>query len=290
MTFLVPGAIQFPVHTNSRPRWAHGKPINLLLHFTGGVGMSHPGAERYAAEGIGSPFGLKQDGTLFQYMTDIDQASTWHAFNESMYGIGIEVEAGIGHPVTDKQIPPLIRWAASCCKHFTIPVVRNPGTAYGWGLKCHTDGLQPPEGPAKWDEHEHWDSPLKATGDPIATWISDSTRRILDTSPMSWATFIAEVKKLVSGGPPPPPPPNNSWPGRLFFYKPPTYTRGADVLKYKTRLAALGWNKPPHHLMAKDDVYGKAAHDNTVEFQTKHGLTPDGVVGEKTWNCIFNIS
>lgn len=285
MTATCPIAVQFPVSTHSRPKWAHGQPINLLLHFTGGVGMAHPGAERFASEGIGSPFGLKRDGTLFQYMTDIDAASTWHAFSESMYGIGIEVEAGPPtNPVTVSQINKLVAWAAWACKRFEIPAIRNPGTEYGRGLKCHTDGLQPPKGPALWDEHHHWDSPLKATGDAIATWIFTGTKTALDTSPCSWPDFIARVRVKMAGNPPPPP--ANPWPGKLMVYTPPNYRRGADVMKYKQRLAALGWNK--HHFMAKDDVYGSSAMLNTREFQEKHNLHVDGIVGRDTWDTSFN--
>ena len=53
--------------------------------------------------------------------------------------------------------------------------------------------------------------------------------------------------------------------------------RGPDVRNWQTFLIGQGFN--PH---GADGVFGQASHDATVEFQKKHGLTADGLVGNVT--------
>ncbi len=54
--------------------------------------------------------------------------------------------------------------------------------------------------------------------------------------------------------------------------------RGADVERWQTLLASQGFD--PNGI---DGVFGNGTARATREFQRRHGLTPDGIVGRKTW-------
>lgn len=53
--------------------------------------------------------------------------------------------------------------------------------------------------------------------------------------------------------------------------------RGADVRQLQTDLNALGAN------LAVDGIFGDKTYEQVYDFQSSHGLEPDGVVGPKTW-------
>lgn len=197
---VYPKAVIHPATSNVktwRASWTDGKPRNILNHLTAVCGSTWPGFGRFLNEGIGSPFGIKRDGTVAQYV-DLT-ASTWHAFGESHYGVGIELDASpaTGCPVLPVQIDALVALNAWICKTFGIPAVRAPGVAYSRGIKCHTDGLE--DGGKTWDPNGHYDAPWKATGDAIAGWIPAGTRAILDRSPISSGAFCIRVADIVQG-------------------------------------------------------------------------------------------
>ena len=55
--------------------------------------------------------------------------------------------------------------------------------------------------------------------------------------------------------------------------------RGADVAEVQTRLKIWGYNPGPI-----DGVFGRTTFNAVVQFQTAHGLKPDGAVGSITYN------
>lgn len=38
-----------------------------------------------------------------------------------------------------------------------------------------------------------------------------------------------------------------------------------------------------------DGIFGPNTRNATIDFQTKHGLDPDGIVGPLTWTAGFNV-
>ncbi|ADG83770.1 spore cortex-lytic protein [Thermincola ferriacetica] len=58
-------------------------------------------------------------------------------------------------------------------------------------------------------------------------------------------------------------------------------SKGSDVIKLQTRLKDWGYFKGP-----VDGVFGAATSRAVKNFQRKHGLTPDGVVGPATWRAL----
>jgi hypothetical protein len=178
-----------------RPSWTGGAPTAVVNHFTGAEhALTWPGSLRFASEGIGSPFGIREDGTVCQYC-DLDR-STWHARGESHFAVGIEVDAGPNHDraVTVDQLVALAKLNAWLCDHFDIPAVRSAGIEHGPGLKCHTDGLE--DGGDAWNVAHHWDSPFQVEGDATDRWVSREQARMLNTSPWTWVRFIQRVKAI----------------------------------------------------------------------------------------------
>jgi peptidoglycan hydrolase-like protein with peptidoglycan-binding domain len=57
-------------------------------------------------------------------------------------------------------------------------------------------------------------------------------------------------------------------------------SQGPDVTYLQGRLQRLGYD-----LMA-DGVFGDGTQERVIEFQQSHGLVPDGVVGQNTWQAL----
>jgi hypothetical protein len=60
---------------------------------------------------------------------------------------------------------------------------------------------------------------------------------------------------------------------------------GDDVKQWQLFLQSAGYKIP-----AVDGAFGPATEKETIKFQLKNGLKPDGVVGPKTWNFVTNVS
>lgn len=61
---------------------------------------------------------------------------------------------------------------------------------------------------------------------------------------------------------------------------------GDDVVQAKQRLFALGFYAE-HIKEVKSRSYGADTVEAVKRFQMQNGLTADGVIGEKTWNALF---
>ena len=173
MEFAFPNAIVHPIPAGvTRPAWIGGKPVAIVNHFTAVCDQDYPGFGRFAAESIGSPFGIRRDGTVCQY-ADLD-VSTWHAYGRSKHAVGIELAANPtkGCAPMAIQLQALAELNAWLCETFDIPVVRSRGQQHSDpGIGCHTDGRQPG---ADWNPNSHWDAPWKAAGDQIAAFVTSS--------------------------------------------------------------------------------------------------------------------
>lgn len=58
-------------------------------------------------------------------------------------------------------------------------------------------------------------------------------------------------------------------------------SRGEDVLHLQTRLSAQGYDPGK-----SDGIFGEKTRTAVIRFQEDRKLTPDGIVGVKTWNAI----
>jgi peptidoglycan hydrolase-like protein with peptidoglycan-binding domain len=59
---------------------------------------------------------------------------------------------------------------------------------------------------------------------------------------------------------------------------------GDDVLLLQQRLLALGYTE----LGTADGTFGPMTDQAVRSFQTKNGLSSDGIVGQTTWDAIFS--
>ena len=60
---------------------------------------------------------------------------------------------------------------------------------------------------------------------------------------------------------------------------------GDDVKQWQEFLLSTGYKVP-----FVDGAFGPATEKETIKFQLKSGLKPDGVVGAKTWNFVTTVS
>ena len=60
---------------------------------------------------------------------------------------------------------------------------------------------------------------------------------------------------------------------------------GDDVKQWQEFLLSTGYKVP-----FVDGAFGPATEKETIKFQLKSGLKPDGVVGPKTWNFVTTVS
>ena len=60
---------------------------------------------------------------------------------------------------------------------------------------------------------------------------------------------------------------------------------GEEVKQWQLFLQSAGYKIPK-----SDGAFGPITERETLKFQAKNGLRPDGVVGEKTWKFVTNIS
>lgn len=60
---------------------------------------------------------------------------------------------------------------------------------------------------------------------------------------------------------------------------------GEEVKQWQLFLQSAGYKIPK-----SDGAFGPITERETLKFQAKNGLRPDGVVGEKTWKFVTNVS
>lgn len=72
---------------------------------------------------------------------------------------------------------------------------------------------------------------------------------------------------------------NHGWVQKKNFSK----NEKSLVLAIQTMLTELGYGD-----LVRDSIFGPATEKATINFQSKNGLLPDGIVGTDTWNKLIN--
>jgi lysozyme len=88
-------------------------------------------------------------------------------------------------------------------------------------------------------------------------------------------------KSEVPSPPLPAPARGTEWPGLHFVWPHTPPIAGEAVKAFQTRLLALGFK------LDADGVYGPESKAACLAFQRDRGLTPDGIVGRRTWDRCF---
>lgn len=74
------------------------------------------------------------------------------------------------------------------------------------------------------------------------------------------------------------------YPGVLMLGMSGEYVR---ILQYVMNVISQSNSAVPP--VAEDGIFGEATENAVISFQKNYGLTPDGIVGEDTWNYMFNV-
>ena len=74
------------------------------------------------------------------------------------------------------------------------------------------------------------------------------------------------------------------YPESLQFGSSGEYVR---IIQYIINVIAQ--NNPAIPAVSEDGIFGEATRNAVIAFQRNYSLTPDGIVGENTWNTMFNV-
>ncbi|MDR0294388.1 MAG: peptidoglycan-binding protein [Oscillospiraceae bacterium] len=102
--------------------------------------------------------------------------------------------------------------------------------------------------------------------------------------PITWERLIREAGGTGGGTAPPPgiPP----FPGFYIAQG----SVGGYVLSIQQALNRIAANYPSVPRVAEDSVFGTGTRNAVIAFQRQFGLTPDGIVGQLTWNRLFETA
>ncbi|GHV04994.1 hypothetical protein FACS1894217_01140 [Clostridia bacterium] len=99
--------------------------------------------------------------------------------------------------------------------------------------------------------------------------------------PATWNALYEAYKSLDTGGgiapPAPPAPVSPAYPGYYLQYG----QKGDNVATLQGLLNNYGYG------LKVDGDFGSGTRNAVIDFQQKHGLTADGIVGEATWNALI---
>jgi lysozyme len=93
--------------------------------------------------------------------------------------------------------------------------------------------------------------------------------------------LLALCKDEMVAAPTPVPGVGPAWPGVFFVWPHTPPVAGDGVRAFQTRLIALGFE------LDADGLYGPESRAACRAFQRDRGLTPDGIVGPRTWDRCF---
>lgn len=180
-----------------------------------------------------------------------------HTLNCNTGSIGVALAAMAGaverpfapgaYPITEAQVAALVALVARLCREHRIPVTRR--TVLSHAEIQPTLGIQQR---GKWDIA--WLPGMDRPGDPVE--VGDRLR----------ARISGALDQLGTPAPAPDPMPSIRR-GDV----------GSPVLEAQRRLEARGYD------IAPDSIFGRATEAAVKEYQRKHGLAADGIVGALTW-------
>ncbi len=157
----------------------------------------------------------------------------------------------------DPSCPTLGERKLWTARYGARPILPKPWSA--WSLWQFSDGIHsPPPQAAALQCNCDWN------------WIADD----LDLHALTVAANPATAT-------PAPGAEEGPWPGRYLVWPASPTVTGEDVRRWQERMNELGW---PLH---EDGAYGPACKRACLSLQRQLGLTPDGIVGPKTWQATF---
>jgi len=179
--------------------------------------------------------------------------------------------------------------AAGRCWHNAPSTSLNHSNSYSIGIEAENDGKEPwPE--KQLDAYYKLCAELCKAYDLSASAVKGhkevNTSKV-DPHSLNMNTFRSNVAKAMGVKAPVKAKPKPgvkapSFPGRLISYPP--MTSGSDVKLWQTRMHDRGWS------IAIDGLYGPDSRETCIAFQKEKGLSPDGIVGPKTWDATWEAT
>ncbi|MCK7622452.1 peptidoglycan-binding protein [Streptomyces sp. RS10V-4] len=209
----------------------------------------------------------------------VDHGGAWRPDGRTLPGV-LDVEATPGLPACYGVSPAAtVRWIASFDDEYRRRTGRHPviNTNASWWSQCTGNSTAFAATNLLWvGSYTGTPHPLPSGWPTYTIWqTSDS-----GTFPGDQDVFNGtekDLRNLAAHGTytPPPPPPAGAWPVVQQGYS------GRQVTAIQYLLNAHGAALPI------DGSFGAATHEAVVTFQARNQLTPDGVVGTKTWRALI---
>ncbi|MFI1168525.1 GH25 family lysozyme [Streptomyces sp. NPDC020801] len=208
----------------------------------------------------------------------VDHGGTWRPDGKTLPGV-LDIEATPGLPACYGVSPATtVRWIASFDAEYRRRTGRHPviNTNTSWWSQCTGNSS------AFAATNLIWIGSWTGTPHPLPNgWSTYAFWQTSDsgTFPGDQDVFNGtkqDLRNLAANGTytPPPPPPAGAWPVIQQGYS------GRQVTTVQYLLNAHG------AALSIDSSFGAATHDAVAAFQTRNQLTPDGIVGPKTWQAL----
>ncbi|GHI04392.1 GH25 family lysozyme [Streptomyces cellostaticus] len=209
----------------------------------------------------------------------IDHGGAWRPDGRTLPGV-LDVEPTPGVPACYGVGPgATVRWIASFDGEYLRRTGRHPliNTNASWWSQCTGNSSAFAAGNLLWiGNYTGTPHPLPDGWSSYAVWqTSDSgpfpgDQDLFNGTERDLRTFAA--KGIYT---PPPPPPAGAWPVVQQGYS------GRQVTTLQYLLNAHG------AALSADGSFGTGTRDAVIAFQTRNQLTPDGIVGPKTWQALI---
>ncbi|MCL1806481.1 MAG: peptidoglycan-binding protein [Oscillospiraceae bacterium] len=103
--------------------------------------------------------------------------------------------------------------------------------------------------------------------------------------PITWNRLMNEAASVHPGPTPPPPPPSELPPFPGFFIA--LGSVGNHVLTIQQAINRVSARIPAIPSVTADSIFGTGTRNAVIAFQNRFGLTPDGIVGQQTWDRLM---
>lgn len=228
--------------------------LGLVVHIMDGTFNGSKSWFNNPKAGASSHFATNREGYAEQWVDTKDKAWTQAAGNTDY--ISVENEGRGGDALADGQITRIAEILAWLHRIYGVPIqaANKPGER---GLGWH--GM----GGSAWGSH--YDCP----GSAVLAQFPEILKRA--------AAMVAPAEVQ----PPKPTPPPSPALARNLYFRRQSYMSGADVKLLQSKLNGKGAN------LGVDGSFGPKTLSAVKNFQQKHGLEVDGIVGPVTWSSLW---
>jgi peptidoglycan hydrolase-like protein with peptidoglycan-binding domain len=208
----------------------------------------------------------------------VDHGGAWQPDGKTLPGV-LDVEPTPGLPTCYGVSPSAtVRWIASFDDEYLRRTGRHAviNTNASWWSQCTGNSSAFAATNLLWiGSYTGTPHPLPGEWSTYAVWQTSDSGTFPGDQDLVNGTEL-DLRNFAANGTytPPPPPPTGAWPVIQQGYS------GRQVATLQYLLNARG------AALSVDGAFGAATHEAVVAFQTRNQLTPDGIVGPKTWQAL----